>query len=64
MNELTDFDKSYDNESYISKGKFSHRSLTRSFLEDKSDKVKKNINKKKSHLLKLQRGIYTVKRKL
>lgn len=57
LDELTDYDQSYDRNFYIKKAKFSPGSLTRDWSQDdKTDEIKKQINKRQFKLLKTDKG--------
>ncbi|OAV10307.1 hypothetical protein AO377_1173 [Moraxella catarrhalis] len=57
MDELTNYDQNYDHNFYIKKAKFSPSSLTRGWSQtDKTEEIKKQINKRQFMLLKTDKG--------
>lgn len=57
MDELTNYDQNYDHNFYIKKAKFSPSSLTRGWSQtDKTEEIKKQINKRQFILLKTDKG--------
>lgn len=57
IDELTNYDQNYDHNFYIKKAKFSPSSLTRGWYQaDKTEEIKKQINKRQFMLLKTDKG--------
>lgn len=57
IDELTNYDQNYDHNFYIKKAKFSPSSLTRGWSQtDKTEEIKKQINKRQFMLLKTDKG--------